>query len=141
MVDPRPVSAEGALPHVQGQGGPDLLDPAVHEGPTRCVLRARRAGTPPAPELQQRFQALEGPRRGDHGLPPQASLGVLEAAEIEDWTRIEYEIHVEEDGPVYESLQRNKLSPATEDGGLLSPAWESAVQAFYRQWAAALGAS
>lgn len=64
----------------------------------------------------------------------------LDADEIEDWKRLEYEIHVEEDGPVYESLQRNKLSPVTEDGGLLSPAWESAVQAFYRQWAAALGA-
>ena len=65
----------------------------------------------------------------------------LSAAEIEDWKRLEYEIHVEEDGPVYESLQRNKLSPVTEDGGLLSPAWESAVLAFYRQWAAALGVS
>ena len=63
----------------------------------------------------------------------------LGAAEIEDWKRIEYEIHVEEDGPVYESLQRNKLSPVTEDGGLLSPAWESTVQVFYRRWAAALG--
>ena len=71
------------------------------------------------------------------------SLGpeLLGSAEIEDWKRIEYEIHVEEDGPVYESLQRNKLSPVSEDGGLLSPAWESAVQAFYRRWAAALGAS
>ncbi len=65
----------------------------------------------------------------------------LGAAEIEDWKRLEYAIHVEEDGPVYESLQRNKLSPVTDDGGLLSPAWESAVQAFYRQWAAALDAA
>jgi choline monooxygenase len=60
--------------------------------------------------------------------------------EIEDWKRLEYAIHVEEDGPVYESLQRNKLSPVTDDGGLLSPAWESAVQAFYRQWATVLDA-
>ncbi len=56
-----------------------------------------------------------------------------DAAEIENWRELEYKIHVEEDGPVYESLQRNKASPVSNDGGVLSPQWETAVRAFYRR--------
>jgi choline monooxygenase len=62
----------------------------------------------------------------------------LEEAEIAEWRRLEYKIHVEEDGPVYESLQRGKMSPATDDGGVLSPVWEITIRSFYRQWAEAL---
>ena len=62
----------------------------------------------------------------------------LSAEEMAEWRRLEYRIHVEEDGPVYEALQQSKLSPASDDGGLLSPAWETTVQAFYQAWAANL---
>jgi choline monooxygenase len=62
----------------------------------------------------------------------------LSAAEIEDWKTLTHRIHVEEDGPVYESLQRGKLSPVTDDGGVLSPVWETAVQGFYEAWLEAL---
>ena len=62
----------------------------------------------------------------------------LTQAEIDEWMEIEYIIHVEEDGPVYENLQRGKHSPVTDDGGILSPVWEEPVRAFYETWHAAM---
>lgn len=54
---------------------------------------------------------------------------------LQDWIDITYKIHIEEDGPVYENLQRGKLSPVTNDGGILSPVWETAVREFFKTWA------
>lgn len=62
----------------------------------------------------------------------------LTESEVAEWQALEHKIHIEEDGPVYESLQRGKLSPASDDGGVLSPVWESAIRGFYRQWGEAL---
>jgi choline monooxygenase len=59
----------------------------------------------------------------------------LTEKELQDWIDITYKIHVEEDGPVYENLQRGKLSPVTNDGGILSPVWETAVAKFFETWA------
>ena len=58
-----------------------------------------------------------------------------------DWIEITRRIHLEEDGPVYESLQRARGAMEIEDGGLLSPVWETAIAAFYRRLRAALADS
>jgi len=58
--------------------------------------------------------------------------------EAADWIEITRRIHLEEDGPVYESLQRARMTMEVEDGGLLSPVWETAIAAFYRHLRAAL---
>jgi len=59
-------------------------------------------------------------------------------AELQEWKDITYKIHVEEDGPIYENLQLGKYSPVTEDGGILSPVWETAVHRFFSLWSGRL---
>lgn len=58
----------------------------------------------------------------------------LTEEEKQEWRDLTRIIHLEEDGPVYENIQRGKRSPVTDDGGVLSPAWEMPVAAFYEQW-------
>lgn len=58
----------------------------------------------------------------------------LSKREMQEWRDLTRIIHLEEDGPVYENIQRGKQSPVTDDGGVLSPAWEAPVRAFYDLW-------
>jgi len=58
----------------------------------------------------------------------------LTEEEKQEWRDLTRIIHLEEDGPVYENIQRGKQSPVTDDGGILSPVWETPVKAFYDLW-------
>ena len=62
---------------------------------------------------------------------------VLSAAEVERWRALEQRV-ADEDSGIMERAQQGLDSAATDDGGVLSPAWEACLTAFYRQLAAAM---
>jgi choline monooxygenase len=51
--------------------------------------------------------------------------------EIESIKNIWWNVH-KEDHEMCERLQEGRFSPASDNGGLLSPAWEKGVQAFQK---------
>jgi hypothetical protein len=85
--------------------------------------------------LHRNTPSLERPDRTWRGVYLY-SVGdkTMTEKELQDWIDIIYKIHVEEDGPVYENLQRGKLSSVTNDEGILSPVWETAVGKFFETW-------
>jgi choline monooxygenase len=54
---------------------------------------------------------------------------VPEAAEIDAWRKLNAQV-ISEDWHMAVRLQEGRASPAAEDGGLLSPAWEASSHAF-----------
>lgn len=51
--------------------------------------------------------------------------------ELDQWTKIQQQV-LEEDIAVMEGVVRGFRAPVMDDGGVISPAWEGCVSAFYR---------
>jgi choline monooxygenase len=62
---------------------------------------------------------------------------ILTPAEVEAWRDLEERV-LEEDVGIMESVQQGVESVAVDDGGILSPAWETSIAAFYRNLVAEL---
>ena len=52
-------------------------------------------------------------------------------AELAQWGSIQQQV-LEEDVAVMEGVVRGFRAPVMDDGGVISPAWESCVSGFYR---------
>jgi len=58
-------------------------------------------------------------------------------AELDRWSQIQEQV-MEEDVAVMEGVVRGLRAPIMDDGGVISPAWESCVSGFYRSLISAL---
>ena len=57
--------------------------------------------------------------------------------ELETWSSIQQQV-LEEDVAVMEGVVRGFRAPVMDDGGVISPDWESCVSGFYRSLIAAM---
>ena len=61
----------------------------------------------------------------------------MSEAELQSWGKIQEQV-LEEDAAVMEGVVRGFRAPVMDDGGVISPAWESCVSGFYRSLVKAL---
>lgn len=121
-----------------GAGGPGVVDGGVAADSQFLVVPPMLVFVLYANRIvivHRNLPSLERPDRTWRSVHLYSLGEPLPAREVDEWIEVERVIHVEEDGPVYESLQRAKASPAADDGGVLSPVWETSVLDFYRLWA------